>query len=99
MTVLVEMDMPMPRELIEALGDKMGLRAHAPEGLVSHVLSETGDGCHVMDVWDSPETFERFRDSQLVPQMMAFLQERGMQPPEQLPDAKYTTVYDLVRGS
>lgn len=99
MTVLVEMDMPMPRELIEALGDKMGMHTKAPEGLVSHVLSETGEGCHVMDIWDSPEMFERFRDSQLVPQMMSFLQERGMTPPEHLPDPKYTPVYDLVRGS
>jgi len=30
---------------------------------------------------------------------MSFLQERGMTPPEHLPDPKYTPVYDLVRGS
>ena len=99
MTVMVEMDMAMPRELIEALGEKMGVHSHAPDGLVTHFLSETADGVHVVDVWDSPETFERFRDNQLIPEMMTFLQERGIQPPEQLPDAKYTPVYDLVRGN
>ena len=99
MTVLVEMDMPMSREVIESLGDEMGVRTHVPDGLVSHVLSETGEGCHIMDIWTSQEDFERFRDSQLVPSMMKFLQEHGMQPPEHMPDPKYTPVYDLVRGS
>ena len=98
MTVMVEMDMPMPRDLIEALADEMGVRTNAPEGLVAHVLSETADGCHVVDIWDSPEMFERFRDNQLVPEMTRMLQARGMTPPEHMPDPKYTPVYDLVRG-
>ncbi|MGN6635601.1 MAG: hypothetical protein ACTHJ6_09100 [Oryzihumus sp.] len=99
MTVMVEIDMPMPRDLIEALGNEMGVHAHAPDGLVSHVLAETPDGVHVVDIWDSQEMFERFRDNQLVPEMMKMLQARGITPPAELPEARYTPVYDLVRGS
>lgn len=99
MTVMVEIDMPMSRDLFEALGDEIGVHTRAPDGLVAHVLSETAAGCHVVDIWDSPEKFEQFRDNQLVPEMMKMLQARGMTPPEHMPDAKITPVYDLVRGS
>jgi hypothetical protein len=38
-----------------------------PEGQLSHTAGPTADGFRIIDVWDSPEAFERFEREVLEP--------------------------------
>lgn len=38
-----------------------------PAGQTHHFAGETGDGVMVIAIWDSKETWEKFRDTTLVP--------------------------------
>lgn len=59
---------------------KMGFERHGtgPSGALFHWVSQTDDGLKVVDVWESPEQFQAFADSQIGP----YTAEIGMQPPE-----------------
>ena len=49
----------MYRKVAAALG------AAAPEGLVIHVAGPTEEGFRMIGIWDSRETWDRFRDDRL----------------------------------
>jgi heme-degrading monooxygenase HmoA len=42
-----------------ALGD------HAPEGLIVHAAGRTDEGFRILEVWESKEAWQRFRDGRL----------------------------------
>jgi hypothetical protein len=48
---------------------KMGLRqgGDMPPGGISHWVAETDDGVHIVDVWESRETFDKFAEEQIGP--------------------------------
>jgi hypothetical protein len=97
--VLMEQDFEgVSREDIEALTNDMNSRDNPPAGVISHVVTETANGVHVVDVWESAEDIQRFVQEQLMPSMQKLSQERGMQIPDPLPEPKITEAYDLVRG-
>jgi len=49
--------------------EKMGLYAGGPmpPGGISHWCAETDDGLHIVDVWESAETFNKFAEEQIGP--------------------------------
>lgn len=47
------------------LGIAEALGPAAPEGLVIHVAGPTEEGCRMIGIWDSRETWDRFRDDRL----------------------------------
>jgi hypothetical protein len=51
--------------------DRMRLGGHMAPGGQVHVAGRTAGGWRVIDVWDSLERFEQFRDSQIVPHVQA----------------------------
>jgi hypothetical protein len=64
--------------IMKELGlDKQG--AEWPKGILSHVAGKTPEGMLVVDVWESEETFAKFRDAKLVP---AFGKVGGMPEPK-----------------
>jgi hypothetical protein len=66
-----------------------------PDGLILHVAGESpGGGLRIIDVWESKEHYERFRDELLVP---AFERAIGAQGPTQ-PQEEELNVHNLVRG-
>jgi hypothetical protein len=47
------------------LGIAEALEAAVPEGLVIHVAGPTEEGFRMIGIWDSRETWDRYRDSHL----------------------------------
>jgi hypothetical protein len=97
--VLMELDFEgVSREDVEALSNEMNARENPPAGVISHVVIETANGVHAVDVWESAEDFQRFAQEQLMPSIKKVAQERGINLPDPLPQPKITEAYDLVRG-
>jgi hypothetical protein len=98
--VLLEQDFEgVSREDAEALTTDMDARENPPAGLIAHVLTETANGVHVVDIWESAADVQRFTQEQLMPSMKKVSQERGLQLPDPVPEPKITEAYDPVRGS
>jgi hypothetical protein len=98
MPVLLTFDIPVSREVVKAVGDEMRVHDDPPDGLIAHVLTETPDGCHVVDIWDSGEHFQRFRDARLLPAMGKVMAAQGIAAPDGPLEPEITPAYDLVRG-
>jgi hypothetical protein len=62
----------------------------APGGLF-HWVTQTDDGLKVVDVWESPEVFQKFADEQIGP----YTSEVGLDPPE----VTSYPVYNYLKGS
>jgi hypothetical protein len=77
----------------------MDARENPPAGLIAHVVTETANGVHVVDIWESTADLQRFNQEQLIPSMKKVSQERGIQLANPIPEPKITEAYDLVRGS
>jgi heme-degrading monooxygenase HmoA len=63
-------------EVIAKMGFEPGGKG-AP-GALFHWVSKTDDGLKVVDVWESPEEFQAFADSQIGP----LTHEAGLNPPD-----------------
>lgn len=72
--------------------EKMGLEhgGPAPPGALFHWVTETDDGIRVTDVWQDPETFQRFADEQIGP----YTQEVGIPNP---PEVTFHEVHNYFR--
>lgn len=70
-------------EQYEQVISKMGFERHGkgPPGALFHWVTKTDDGVKVVDVWESPEAFQSFADSQIGP----FSAEVGLSEPEVTP--------------
>jgi hypothetical protein len=78
MAVAIVMDFPGgTRKQYEQVVSRMRLDGLLPPGAIHHTAGGTRDGWRVVDVWESLEAFERFRDEQIRPLAM----DAGMQPP------------------
>jgi hypothetical protein len=72
MTVGIVLDVPGgTKEQYDALGDRMQLGGQRPPGCLVHVAGSHGGGWRVIDVWDSLEAYERFRDERILPNIPA----------------------------
>ena len=97
MTVVMTMDVPASRADLEAISSGLGTHENPPDGLIVHVATETANGVHVTDIWESQAAFEKFRDDQLVPTMQKFMAERNMSM-DQAPQPQLDEAFDVVRG-
>lgn len=78
MAVAIVMDFPDgTREQYDQVVSRMRLDGLLPPGAIHHTAGATEHGWRMVDVWESREVFERFRDEQLRP----LAQDAGMQPP------------------
>ncbi len=98
MAVLMTMDISIARAHLEAVSTAMGVRDDPPDGLIAHVLTETSDGVHVVDIWESQADFQKFNDERLLPTMQKVLSERGVSMDGPLPEPTFDEAYDVVRG-
>jgi len=97
MTVLMTMDLPVTKEDVEAVSSALRSHEDPPAGLIVHVATETANGVHVVDIWESKETFEKFNADRLTPAMQQAMIERNIPlagPPEQT----FVEAFDVVRG-
>jgi len=98
MAILMTMDLAVSRADLEAVSDSMGVRDDPPAGLIVHVLTDTSDGVHVVDVWESQAQFQQFTEVRLMPAMQRVLTERGVSMDGPLPEPAFAEAFDLVRG-
>lgn len=67
----------------------------APEGLIVHVAGPYAGGFRIIDVWESEDAYNRFRDEQLMPAFERGLgQERAAANP---PDKETLDVQHMVK--
>jgi hypothetical protein len=68
-------------EMYDGVNERMGVNPAAlPEGLISHVAGPVDDGMLVVDVWESPQAFERFVNERLGPVLADLGAPRGPEP-------------------
>ena len=97
MTIVMTMDLPAARKEIEEVSAGMGTHENPPDGLIVHVATETANGVHVVDIWESQAAFEKFRDDLLMPTMQKFMSEHNMTMDE-APQPTIDEAFDVVRG-
>ncbi len=64
------------------------------QGLILHAVGARGSGMRVIDVWESQEAYERFRNEQLVPAMEAAMPGAMEQGPPQMESLE---LHNLIR--
>jgi heme-degrading monooxygenase HmoA len=101
MAIIMQQVMPegVTLELLDEVTDEMRADENRPEGMVVHVHFERDGRVHVVDVWDSQEAYESFRDSRLMPAMQKVSERHGMQGPPPQPETSITSVHRAVRGT
>ena len=93
MAVLMMAEIPgVTAEQYDAVNEKLGIQGpeDAPDGLIQHLAGPTDDGWIVIDVWESPEQFERFFGEGGAAQAIA---ETGAPPVEPL----MLPVHNMIR--
>ncbi|HVQ19273.1 MAG TPA: hypothetical protein VMT27_09605 [Actinomycetes bacterium] len=100
MTVLVTIDIPASRHMLEATAKEMGTSDNPPAGLIVHVATETATGCRVSDVWATEEHFIQFRRNRLLPAISRVREAHGLSDDVEsmAPQHTVTDAFDLVRG-
>jgi hypothetical protein len=101
MTVVMQQTMPegTTLELLDEVTRQMGVETDPPDGLIVHTHFDEGGRIRVIDVWESPDKFESFRDKRLMPAMQKVAADSGLdmtQAPQ--PETTMTKVAGLVRG-
>jgi hypothetical protein len=80
----------------DAIRARLNVDAAPPAGLIVHTAGFTGTGLfRIMDVWESEEDWQRFREKRLMPAVEAAMQTGSGGPPT----AEYAyQLHDFVRG-
>jgi hypothetical protein len=81
-------------ETYDKVAELLGADDNPPEGLILHTASPTGSGMAIVDVWESQEAFDRFREERLAPAIGQVVgEQQGAAPPE----VRVYEVHDLVK--
>jgi hypothetical protein len=83
----VPADEEMYRQVNAAIGDEK------PDGLVVHLVLQADSGLRHIDVWDSQQDWQRFRDDRLEPAVRAVLTAAGL---TEMPPAPRVQEFKLV---
>ena len=94
MSYVFTQDVPITAEMYAQLRVELG--DAAPVGLVAHLATANeGGGLHYVDIWQTREDFERFRDARLHPALGRFFARVGFTPPGGEPPMRELDVVDL----
>jgi hypothetical protein len=101
MAVILQQTMPegVGMDMLDEVTEEMKADENLPEGLLVHVHFEQDGQARVVDVWETQEAYETFRESRLMPAMMQVAQRRGMAEPPQQPETSITPVHRVVARS
>ena len=64
-----------------------------PQGLILHAVGGHGNGMRIIDVWESEDAYQRFREEQLAPAMEAMPGAMAQGPPRMEP----LELHNLIR--
>ena len=101
MTVVMQQTMPegTTLEFLDEVTQLMGVETSPPSGLVVHTHFVRDGHVEVIDVWDSEEAYDAFRDHTLMPAMQKTASVHGMDMSQTpAPETVVSTVSGLVRG-
>lgn len=69
-------------EQYDQVNEKLGVDDDPPAGLLIHTASERGGGVRIVDVWESEDAWQRFREERLMPAVIEVFGEQAG-PPQQ----------------
>lgn len=92
MAVAVIIDFEASVEDYDAVNEKLDTRSNPPAGLIVHTGSVVDSGMRVIDVWESEQHFQDFRDQRLGPAVGEVMGADG--PP---PEIQVHEVHDLLK--
>jgi heme-degrading monooxygenase HmoA len=85
-------------DFYDAVNEKLGVETDKPDGMIVHTAIDEGEnGIRIVDVWESREAFESFRDARLLPAIKAVAEEKGV-PMEGPPSYEFSEIHHLVTG-
>ena len=82
-------------EMLDEVSEDMGVHSNPPEGMIVHVHFTENGRAQVVDVWESAEHLDQFRQSRLMPSIMKVTSARGVQMAQ--PETTLTEV-TMIRG-
>jgi len=80
MAVAIIMNIEATEDEYDQVNEKIDPEGNPPEGLIIHVGSITGSGVKVIDVWESEDAFNAFRESRLGPAVAEVMGETAGPP-------------------
>ena len=84
-------------EIYDAVNEKLDVSGGPPDGLKVHTAGVDDDGTfRVVDVWESREQHDRFRDERLVPAIVEVAKERGLPDPSGPPNNIVYEAHDVM---
>ena len=92
MAVVVIQDFGATADEYDAVNAKVDPKSNPPAGLIIHTGSVTDDGMRVVDVWESEQHFNDFREQRLGPAVHEVMGEDPAPPTVQVHE-----VHDLVQ--
>ena len=85
-------------ELYDAVTAKLGVEDDPPAGMIVHTAIDKGDaGMRIVDIWESQQAFETFRDERLLPAIQAVLSEQGVEP-QGPPTYEFSEIHHFVKA-
>lgn len=97
MAVLLEQIMPegVDVAMLDEVTTEMGAADNPPAGIIVHVHFTENGRARVVDVWESAEALETFRQNRLMPAIQKVAERRGIQMAQ--PQTNVTEVATVVR--
>ena len=97
MAILMRQTMPdgITAEMLDEVSEDMGVHSNPPEGMIVHVHFMEDGRAQVVDVWESAEHLEQFRQNRLMPSIMKVTSAHGVQMAQ--PETTLTEV-TMIRG-
>jgi hypothetical protein len=96
MAVLVTQELPgVSQEMYDGVNERINAAAGPPAGLIVHTSGPADGGWRIVDVWESADDFERFREERIRPAVMAYAQEAGVEPPT--PETTVSELHDVIK--
>jgi hypothetical protein len=84
-------------ETYDRVASQAGIEGDPPHGLISHVVAISDTGAVILDVWDSIEDYDRFRDERLNPALRSVIGEQAAASLP-MPRREFLPVHRMVSG-
>ena len=88
-------DVPITVEIYQQIKAEIG--TEVPRGMIVHLVSKTERGVRYLDVWESKEDWEHFRDTRVHPALGRVFKRIGFQPPAGEPPMHELDLRDVWR--
>ena len=84
-------------EMYDAVAARLGMEEDPPRGMIVHsAAAMEGGGLRIVDIWESREDLDRFRQERLIPTIEATMREAGREMPGGPPEMTISEIHHLV---